>query len=72
MDLRKFLDAMKPAERREFATRCGTTANYLAQLHYGIKPPGPAMAKTLHEQSGRRIPLESLRPDIWGQSSVRN
>ena len=69
MDLRTFLDAMTPAERREFANRCGTTPNYLAQLHYGVKPPGPAMARTLHEQSGQKIPLEKLRPDIWGVSN---
>lgn len=68
MDLRTFLDAMTPAERRAFAARCGTTPNYLAQLHYGIKLPGPAMARTLYEQSGRKVPLEKMRPDIWGSS----
>lgn len=69
MDLRTFLDAMPRPERRSFAKRCGTTLNYLAQLQYGIKRPGPLMARTLHEASGRKVPLESMRPDIWGKST---
>lgn len=66
MDLRTFLDSMARSERRAFAAQCGTTLNYLAQLQYGCKRVGPQMARKIHEASGQRVPLESLRPDIWG------
>ena len=72
MDLRTFLDSMPRPERRSFAARCGTTLNYLAQLQYGVKQPGPAMARSIHEASGRKVPLEMLRPDIWGKPAPTN
>lgn len=69
MNLREFLCSMRPAKRKAFAEKCGTTVNYLAQLQYGCKRPGPAMARALHESSDHQVPLESMRPDIWGQES---
>jgi hypothetical protein len=58
---------MTRPERRDFATRCGTTLNYLAQLQYGCKRPGTQISLVLHEESGKKIPLSSLRPDVWGE-----
>ena len=65
MNLRTFLDNMVPDDRRAFAKKVGTTANYLNLLHYGVKVPGPLMARKIHDASGQQIPLHELRPDIW-------
>ncbi len=64
MDLRTFLAEKTPAERKTFAERCGTSAGHLANVAYGYKPCGAALAIAIERESRGRVRCETLRPDV--------
>ena len=65
MDLKEYFYTLTPAERKSYARRCKTTVEYLIQLVGGHRRASPALAKTLSLESGEKVPLSKLRPDIW-------
>ena len=67
MDLKTFVDSLDPAARDDYARRAGTTVAYLYQLTGGHRAPSPALAKRLHVESGQKVKLAKLRPDIWAR-----
>ena len=65
MELKEYFYTLTPDEREGYATRSGTTVDYLIQLIGGHRRASPALAKTLSQESGEQVPLSKLRPDIW-------
>lgn len=56
---------MPVSERRQFAGRCGASYNYLNLYAFGQKPRiGEAIALAIERESGNRITIELLRPDL--------
>lgn len=54
-------------DRENFAKRCGTTANHLRNIAYGLKPCGEALCINIERESGGKVRCETLRPDVdWG------
>lgn len=41
------------------------TVVYVSDLERGVSQPGPKLALKIHEWSGGKIDLKTLRPDIW-------
>lgn len=69
MLIKELMSLMTEAERHDFARRAGTTVNYLWLLSGGQRRPSPKLAKKLVD-ADRRLTLEKLRPDIWGQRAA--
>lgn len=67
MDLKQYVDSLDPDARDAYARRAGTTLAYLYQLTGGHRAPSPQLAKRLHAESGNRVKLAKLRPDIWAR-----
>jgi len=62
--LRAYLNSMEPAAQQAFATRCGTTLNYLRKAI--SKGQRLALETTIRidQESGGAVCCESLRSDI--------
>lgn len=67
MDLKTYVNSLDPSAREEYARRAQTTVAYLYQLTGGHRAPSPGLAKRLHIESGRKVHLAKLRPDIWAR-----
>lgn len=52
-------------ERELIAKAAGTKWVYLSQIIRKHRKPSTELAQRLHILSGRKIPLHSLRPDVW-------
>lgn len=63
-ELIKFLNAMDPDEREAFATRCRTTVGYLRKARSKGQLLGEALCMRIERESGRRLRVEQLRPDV--------
>jgi hypothetical protein len=75
MNLPDYLNTLTTVERREFATKCGITDEYLAQLKCRTdgnkhRHPSLKLCKKFIEHSGGKLTLEKLRPDIWAGDSA--
>lgn len=58
---------MSPAEREEFASRCGTTAGHLRNVAYKARPCGESLAIEIDRESKGVVTCEELRSDVdWG------
>jgi hypothetical protein len=62
---------LTPAERKALAQAVGCNPIYLHQLatRFRNKKPSPELCRRL-VAADRRLTLEELRPDIWGDRSV--
>jgi DNA-binding transcriptional regulator YdaS (Cro superfamily) len=71
-ELKKYLATLPVAEQEAYATKCGTTINYLRKAisKGSIKFDG-ALCRLLDENSGGAVSRESLRPDIWPKEDRR-
>lgn len=65
MNLAAFLER---ADRKLLARKLQTHEGYLYQIATGRRKPGPVMARRIHEATAGAVTLESLRPDVWGDS----
>lgn len=66
MNLKTFLRNLQTLEaKEEFASRCGTTFEYLKQVAYGGKPCGIQLAVNLERESNGDLVRERLRPNDW-------
>lgn len=70
MDIKQFLEAFGAQELERVAKKAGTTLGYLRdQVANGHRNVSTDLAKRLAKESGQRMTLPRLRPDIWGQAS---
>lgn len=63
MKLIDYLNALPVEARVPFATRCGTSFDYLRQVGYGNRPCSEKLAINLERESGRLLTCEELCPD---------
>jgi DNA-binding transcriptional regulator YdaS (Cro superfamily) len=71
MTLIKYLKAKTPAERKAFASSCGTIIEYLNHITAGRKQAGVSLAINIERESGGAVRCEELRPDVdWAY--IRN
>lgn len=68
MNLAAFLER---ADRKALARVLKTHEGYLYQIATGRRKPGPVMARRIHEATLGVVTLESLRPDVWGDTSSK-
>lgn len=66
MEPKAYWDEIGAKGRIRWARRAGTNTAYLSQIVHGHRRASPEMARSLHEASDTKVPLEKLRPDIWG------
>jgi DNA-binding transcriptional regulator YdaS (Cro superfamily) len=62
MKLLDYLYAIPLEARGAFATRCGTSFDYLRQVGYGNRPCTERLAINLERESGRMLTCEELCP----------
>lgn len=60
MNLKKYLMALSPSERGEFALRCGTTIGHLSNVANGYKPCSPELAVAIERESAGDVRGEGL------------
>jgi hypothetical protein len=65
MELTEYMRGITPQEREKFAARCKTTVEYLYQIAGGHRNAGARLARRIHDESGRKVDLHKLRPDIF-------
>ncbi len=63
MQLKAYLRSIPVAAREAFAARCGTSHAHLRNIAYG-KTCGEALAIAIDRESGGRVTVEELRPDV--------
>jgi DNA-binding transcriptional regulator YdaS (Cro superfamily) len=68
MDLKTYVASLTAEQKRAYAKRAGIQRVYLSQLTTGYRLPSPSLSRVLREESGNRVPLYELRPDIWDRS----
>ena len=56
MTLIDYINSLSAAERAAYATRCGTTVNYLLiRLRYARREPRPRLRRALADQSNGKV-----------------
>lgn len=65
MDLKTYFASLPLSERELIAEEAGTKWVYLSQIIRGWRKPSTDLAQKLHEVSKGKIPLSSMRPDVW-------
>lgn len=65
MDLKTFFASIPKDQRDSVAKAAGTRWVYVSQIIRNHRKPSPALAQQLHQVSEGKIPLSSLRPDVW-------
>jgi DNA-binding transcriptional regulator YdaS (Cro superfamily) len=70
MDLSTYLQDV--ARREKLAQALGTSSAYLYQIGTGHRKASPKLARQIHEKTLGLIPLESIRPDVWGEQHDKN
>jgi len=63
MKLIDYLNAIPVEARESFATRCGTSFDYLRQVGYGNRTCSEALAMKLERESNRLLTCEALCPE---------
>lgn len=66
MNLRTFLNSMKPAEQAEFARRCDTSIAYLRKAISSRQPLRVALCVDIERESRRLVTRQELRVD-WAR-----
>lgn len=62
--LRSYLRSLSPAEKVDFATRCGTTIGYLHKALSAQNSLGEALVINIERESAGAVRCEDLRPDV--------
>lgn len=68
MELKQYIFSLAPADRREFAERCGTSAEHLMNCAYGYKTLSFATCVLVERESGKAVTRQEMRPDwrdVW-------
>jgi DNA-binding transcriptional regulator YdaS (Cro superfamily) len=70
--LRAYLNSMDPDAQEAFATRCGTTVNYLRKAISKGQRLALETTILIDQESGGMVRCEQLRPDVnWEYLSKR-
>lgn len=64
MNLRTYLNSLPLPEQRAFATRCGTTVNYLRKAITRRQRHDVTLCIAIERESGCAVRCEDLRPDV--------
>ena len=59
-----FWQSLSQGARQRFAKRCGTSANHLRNVAYGLKSCGASLCINVERESGGAVRCEDLRPDV--------
>jgi DNA-binding transcriptional regulator YdaS (Cro superfamily) len=62
--LADYLQSLSTEQRSDFAQRCLTSPDYLAQLAAGIRKPKVDLAIRISKESGGQVTCEELLPDV--------
>lgn len=62
--LRLYLNSLAPDDQESYAKRCGTTVGYLRKAISARQRIAESTAIALDRESGGRVPVESVRPDV--------
>ncbi len=65
--LRQYLKTLKPAEKIDFAARCGTSLNYLRKAISKGQIIGPELCVQIEKESSGIVSRQKLNPDKWAQ-----
>jgi hypothetical protein len=65
MDLKTYFADIPLSQRESIAKAAGTKWVYLSQIIRGWRKPSTELAQKLHEVSKGKVPLSSMRPDVW-------
>jgi len=66
MNLRAFLNSLRPAEQADFARRCNTSIAYLRKALSAGQLLRVALCVDIERESCRAVTRQELRPD-WAQ-----
>ncbi len=62
--LYSYWQSLSAEGREQFAGRCGTTVPYMRHIVYGTRSVGGKLSVAIDRETGGRVPVESLSPDI--------
>jgi hypothetical protein len=65
--LRQYLNSLSVPDQTAYAKRCGTTIGYLRKAITVKQRMKGALCRRLHEESGGKVLLEDLQPEIWAE-----
>lgn len=65
--LREYLKTLKPAEKIDFAVRCGTSLNYLRKAISKGQIIGPELCVQIEKESSGVVSRKKLNPERWAQ-----
>lgn len=68
--LRTYLNSLSLREQSSYAIACGTTIGYLRKALSTRPSLDGALCRLLDENSGGKVPRQSLRPDIWPEKAA--
>lgn len=64
MNLRTYLNSLPKPQQEDFATRCGTTLNYLRKGISAKQNFSGELTLNLEKESGGVVTVEEVRPDL--------
>jgi len=64
VELTVYLESLSVDARRELASRCGTSLEYLRQIAAGIRTPKVQLAIAISRESDGAVSCESLLPNV--------
>lgn len=65
MDLKTYFAKLSLSERELVAEAAGTKWVYLSQIIRKHRKPSTELAQRIHALTKGKVPLHSLRPDVW-------
>lgn len=65
MDLKTYFADLPISEREAIAEKAGTKWVYLSQIIRKHRKPSTELAQRLYALTEGKVPLHSLRPDVW-------
>ena len=65
MDLKTYINDLKPEPREDLAEKCATTLGHLKNVMYGLRPCAPELAVLLEQATKGAVTRQDLRPDDW-------
>lgn len=63
--LKRYMVNLSPSEKKDFATRCGTTLNYLRKVMSTGQKIGPELCVQIEKQSSGAVSRQLLSPTNW-------
>lgn len=67
MNLTTYYQSLSAAEKREFATKIGTSLGYLRNIIGGFRPISPELAVEIERVTGGKVPVRESLPHFADQ-----